>query len=137
MTWHIFICHTTALLCHRLYDAEVVDLSPEVSFLIVVPRAESACAVPGQTEALLQRGDLIALPVQVFEMVHLGTYQRDVISRYSRLSCILELDTVLAHHSHREVCSSSTEKFHSMGFLCMLIILLRLQLAKHCGRPTI
>lgn len=91
-------------LCCRMYDAEVVDLSPEVSFLIVVPRAESACAVPGQTEALLQRGDLIALPVQVFEMVHLGTYQRDVISRYSRLSCILELDTVLAHHSHREVC---------------------------------
>jgi hypothetical protein len=89
-----------------MYDAEVVDLSPEVSFLVVVPRAESACAVPGQTEALLQRGDLIALPVQVFEMVHLGTYQRDVISRYSRLSCILELDTVLAHHSHREVCSS-------------------------------
>ncbi|XP_069684957.1 ankyrin repeat and fibronectin type-III domain-containing protein 1 isoform X3 [Periplaneta americana] len=94
-------------LTHRLYDAEVVDLSPEVSFLIVVPRAESACAVPGQTEALLQRGDLIALPVQVFEMVHLGTYQRDVISRYSRLSCILELDTVLAHHSHREAFSSS------------------------------
>ncbi|PSN43050.1 hypothetical protein C0J52_23158 [Blattella germanica] len=90
-----------------LYDAEVVDLSPEVSFLIVVPRAESACAVPGQTESLLQRDDLIALPVQVFEMVHLGTYQRDVISRYSRLSCILELDTVLAHHSHREAFSSS------------------------------
>ncbi|XP_023708239.1 ankyrin repeat and fibronectin type-III domain-containing protein 1 isoform X3 [Cryptotermes secundus] len=94
-------------LTHRMYDAEVVDLSPEVSFLIVVPRAESACAVPGQTEALLQRGDLIALPVQVFEMVHLGTYQRDVISRYSRLSCILELDTVLAHHSHREAFSAS------------------------------
>jgi hypothetical protein len=95
----------------RMYDAEVVDLSPEVSFLIVVPRAESACAVPGQTESLLQRGDLIALPVQVFEMVHLGTYQRDVISRYSRLSCILELDTVLAHHSHREVCGHSAMMF--------------------------
>jgi hypothetical protein len=100
------------MLCHRMYDAEVVDLSPEVSFLIVVPRAESACAVPGQTEALLQRGDLIALPVQVFEMVHLGTYQREVVSRYSRLSCILELDTILAHHSHREVCSYNCRKFH-------------------------
>lgn len=94
-------------LTHRMYDAEVVELSPDVSFLIVVPRAESACGVPGQTEALLQRGDLISLPVQVFEMVHLGTYQRDVISRYSRISCILELDTVLANHSHREAFSSS------------------------------
>lgn len=94
-------------LSHRLYDVEVVDLSPEVSFLIIVPPAESACAVPGQRDILLQRGDLAALPVQVFEMVHLGTYQRDVISRYSRLSCILELDTVLAHHNHREAFSSS------------------------------
>nr|CAD7439694.1 unnamed protein product [Timema bartmani] len=94
-------------LSHRLYNTEVVDLSPEVSFLIIVPPAESACAAPGQADLLLQRGDLVSLPVQVFEMVHLGTYQRDVISRYSRLSCILELDTVLAHHSHREAFSSS------------------------------
>nr|CAD7431543.1 unnamed protein product [Timema monikensis] len=94
-------------LAHRLYNTEVVDLSPEVSFLIIVPPAESACAAPGQTDLLLQRGDLVSLPVQVFEMVHLGTYQREVISRYSRLSCILELDTVLAHHSHREAFSSS------------------------------
>lgn len=82
---------------------EVVDLSPEVSFLIIVPPAESACAVPGQRDLLLQRGDLAALPVQVFEMVYLSTYQRDVISWYSCLSCILELDTVLAQHNHREV----------------------------------
>ena len=85
-------------------DISLAGCTTQKSFLIVVPRAESACGVPGQTEALLQRGDFIALPVQVFEMVHLGTYQRDVISRYSRISCILELDTVLANHSHREVC---------------------------------
>ncbi|XP_046988010.1 ankyrin repeat and fibronectin type-III domain-containing protein 1 isoform X1 [Schistocerca americana] len=98
---------TQDALAHRLYDTEVVDLSSEVSFLIIVPPAETACAVPGQRDTLLQRGDLISLPVQVFEMVHLGTYQREVISRYSRLSCILELDTVLAHHTHREAFSSS------------------------------
>lgn len=107
LSGNISVCHSV-LLCCRMYDAEVVELSPDVSFLTVVPRAESACGVPGQTEALLQRGDLISLPVQVFEMVHLGTYQRDVISRYSRISCILELDTVLANHSHREVCGSNT-----------------------------
>lgn len=107
--WQHFCLSLCLALCCRMYDAEVVELSPDVSFLIVVPRAESACGVPGQTEALLQRGDLISLPVQVFEMVHLGTYQRDVISRYSRISCILELDTVLANHSHREVCGSNTD----------------------------
>lgn len=93
-------------LVHRLYDSEVIDLTHDVSFLIAVPPAETACCVPGTREILLQRGDLLSLPIQVFEMVHLNTYQRDVISRYSRLSCILELDTAQAQHSHREAFSS-------------------------------
>ncbi|XP_048507343.1 uncharacterized protein LOC105689444 isoform X4 [Athalia rosae] len=92
---------------HRLYDAEVIDLTPTVSFLITVPPAETACSVPGTREILLKRGDLLSLPIQVFEMVHLNTYQKDVINRYSRLSCILELDTALAQHNHREAFSST------------------------------
>lgn len=93
-------------LVHRLYDAEVIDLTHDVSFLIVVPPAETACCVPGTREILLQRSDLLSLPIQVFEMVHLSTYQKDVINRYSRLSCILELDTAQAQHNHREAFSS-------------------------------
>ncbi|KYM92302.1 Ankyrin repeat and fibronectin type-III domain-containing protein 1 [Atta colombica] len=94
------------LLVHRLYDAEVIDLTHDVSFLIAVPPAETACCVPGTREILLQRSDLLSLPIQVFEMVHLNTYQKDVINRYSRLSCILELDTAQAQHNHREAFSS-------------------------------
>ncbi|XP_033178302.1 uncharacterized protein LOC100744875 isoform X5 [Bombus impatiens] len=93
-------------LLHRLYDAEVIDLTHDVSFLIAVPPAETACCVPGTREILLQRGDLLSLPIQVFEMVHLNTYQKDVINRYSRLSCILELDTAQAQYNHREAFSS-------------------------------
>lgn len=92
---------------HRLYDFEVIELSSDVSFLIVCPRAESSCAVPGQREILLQRGDLLSLSIQAFEMVHLKTYQSGIIQKYSRLSCILELDTVLANHSHREAFSTT------------------------------
>lgn len=98
---------TEDALTHRLYDFEVIELSAEVSFLIVCPRAESSCAVPGQREILLQRGDLLSLPIQAFEMVHLKTYQGGIIQKYSRLSCILELDTILANHSHREAFSTS------------------------------
>lgn len=91
---------------NRLYDVEVIELSADVSFLIVCPPAESSCAVPGQREILLQRGDLLSLPIQAFEMVHLKTYQSGIIQKYSRLSCILELDTVLANQSHREAFST-------------------------------
>ncbi|XP_067208007.1 ankyrin repeat and fibronectin type-III domain-containing protein 1 isoform X3 [Linepithema humile] len=92
-------------LAQRLYDAEVIDLTHDVSFLVAVPPAETACCVPGTREILLQRGDLLSLPIPVFEMIHLNTYQKDVNNRYSRLSCILELDTAQAQHNHREAFS--------------------------------
>lgn len=59
-------------LMHRLYDAEVIDLTADVSFLIVVPPAETACSVPGTREILLQRGDLLSLPIQVFGITPVG-----------------------------------------------------------------
>ncbi|XP_040160855.1 uncharacterized protein LOC120898713 isoform X2 [Anopheles arabiensis] len=94
-------------IAHRLYDVEVIELNADVSFLIICPPAESSCAVPGQKESLLQRGDLFSMPIQAFEMIHLKTYQGSIIQKYSRLSCILELDTMLANHLHREAFSSS------------------------------
>lgn len=94
-------------LCHRLYDYEVVEISDEVSFIIICPSVELSCAVPGQREILLQRGDLLSLPIQVFEMIHLNTYQNNIIQRYSKLSCILELDAATANHLHREAFSNS------------------------------
>lgn len=92
---------------HRLYDAEVIDLTEDVSFIVVCPSAEMSCSVPGQREILLQRGDLLSLPIQVFEMIHLNTYQSSIIQKYSKLSCLLELDAATANHLHREAFSNS------------------------------
>lgn len=92
---------------HRLYDTEVIDLTDEVSFIVICPCAEFSCSVPGQREILLQRGDLLSLPIQVFEMIHLNTYQSSIIQKYSKLSCLLELDAATANHLHREAFSNS------------------------------
>lgn len=92
---------------HRLYDAEVIDLTEDVSFIVICPSAEMSCSVPGQREILLQRGDLLSLPIQVFEMIHLNTYQSNIIQKYSKLSCLLELDAATANHLHREAFSNS------------------------------
>ncbi|XP_017782500.1 PREDICTED: uncharacterized protein LOC108566897 isoform X2 [Nicrophorus vespilloides] len=92
---------------HRLYDTEIIDLTDEVSFIVICPSAEFSCSVPGQREMLLQRGDLLSLPIPVFEMIHLNTYQNNIIQRYSRLNCVLELDSATANHLHREAFSNS------------------------------
>ncbi|XP_017855651.1 PREDICTED: uncharacterized protein LOC108608675 isoform X1 [Drosophila arizonae] len=92
---------------HRLYDVEIIELSRDISFLIVCPSVEASCAVPGQSELLLQRNEFVSLSIQAFEMIHLRTYQPAIVQKYARLSCILDLDTALATHSHREAFSSS------------------------------
>ncbi|XP_067670804.1 ankyrin repeat and fibronectin type-III domain-containing protein 1-like isoform X2 [Haliotis asinina] len=91
---------------HRVYDFEVIELSPQVSFIIVLPPAEEVCIVPGQTDDLTDKKDLSFLPVQVFEMINYYTYHPEFISRYSRLSSIIEMDVNLAQQAHREAFSS-------------------------------
>ncbi|RWS25945.1 Ankyrin repeat and fibronectin type-III domain-containing protein 1-like protein [Leptotrombidium deliense] len=87
---------------HRLYDIEVIELNSDVSFILLLPPVESVCLVPGQRDALTDNQNFIHLPVQIFEMVHLNTYQSTFIARYSRVSSILEMDTMVAMHAQRE-----------------------------------
>lgn len=98
-----------AAMLHRLYDVEVIDLTSEMSFLVICPSAENAipCGVPGQSDCdlLLKRSDLMCLPLIVHEMIHLKTYQPNIIQKYSRLSCIIEFDMMVANHKHREAFS--------------------------------
>ncbi|XP_073945576.1 ankyrin repeat and fibronectin type III domain containing protein wide awake [Choristoneura fumiferana] len=96
---------TETAITHRIYDLEVIELNTDVSFIMLCPPAEQACSVPGQKEILLQKGDLLSLPIQAFEMIHLQTYHTNILNKYSKLSCVLELDVALAAHSHREAFS--------------------------------
>jgi ankyrin repeat and fibronectin type-III domain-containing protein 1 len=98
-----------AAMFHRLYDVEVIELNPDISFLIICPSAENAipCAVPGQSDLILKRSDLMCLPLIVHEMIHLRTYQPSIIHKYARLSCIIEFDMMVANHKHREAFSSN------------------------------
>ncbi|CAI9739730.1 ankyrin repeat and fibronectin type-III domain-containing protein 1 isoform X1 [Octopus vulgaris] len=92
---------------HRLYDLEVVELSKDVAFLVLLPPTEDVCIVPGKDiEPFTQYTELLTLPVQVFEMNHMTTYQPDLLSLYSRLSSILECDLGLAQQAQREAFSS-------------------------------
>ncbi|XP_043191220.1 ankyrin repeat and fibronectin type-III domain-containing protein 1-like [Amphibalanus amphitrite] len=91
---------------HRLYNAEVLELNGTTSFLLLVPAADQVCSIK-QTEELTAPNDCLRLPVQIFEMVHMMTYQRSFVSRYSRISSILETDTIMAQHAHREAFSDA------------------------------
>ncbi|XP_022235199.1 ankyrin repeat and fibronectin type-III domain-containing protein 1-like [Limulus polyphemus] len=87
---------------HRLYDIDVIEFSPNVSFILVLPPVENICSVPGQYDELTSRMDCMPLPIQVFEMLNMTTYESNFIANYSRLSSILEMDTLMAQHAQRE-----------------------------------
>lgn len=144
---------------HRIHDIEIIELSSDISFILVLPSMENVCSVPGHSDEFSSQHGLVALPVQIFEMsmqvllnfsmfrnivvitdqrryhdssyiliviiitiwyisVHMNTYQRDFINRYSRLSSILEMDTIMAQHAHREVlCVTIIHKIISLKTL--------------------
>lgn len=53
---------------HRMYDMEVIEFSNDVTFILILPPVENVCIVPGQSDELIEKQDLMLLPVQVFEM---------------------------------------------------------------------
>ncbi|CAG2107116.1 unnamed protein product, partial [Medioppia subpectinata] len=93
---------------HRIYDIEIIELSPDVSFILLLPPVENVCSIFSQIDDQLPLNfNLIYLPLRTFEMINLNTYQQTFIARYSRISAILEMDILVAQQQHREAFSST------------------------------
>ncbi|RUS88955.1 hypothetical protein EGW08_003291, partial [Elysia chlorotica] len=91
---------------HRIYDLEVLELSPTVTMILVMPSIEEICIAPGHSDSLAKRADYSFLPVQIFESIHMKTYLPEFFSLFARLSAIVEMDGVLAQQGHREAFST-------------------------------
>ena len=92
---------------HRLYASEIIELSSEVSVILVLPGSDTICSMADNRPSLnLQRNDLLTLPLQIFESVHLGTYHLDLLSAYCRASLLMDFDLILAKQTHREAFSN-------------------------------
>ena len=60
---------------HRLYDLEVVELSEDVSYILLLPPIEGVCSIPGHSEEMTEQPHYQTLPVQVFEMSECPYYR--------------------------------------------------------------
>ncbi|XP_019640426.1 PREDICTED: ankyrin repeat and fibronectin type-III domain-containing protein 1-like [Branchiostoma belcheri] len=92
---------------HRLFCTEVLELDHNVSMLLLVPPVEEVCCAPGQTHHLFQQDSFLTLPLQVFELVHMTTFQRNFFDQYATLSSQLEVENFLVQHQCREAFSDS------------------------------
>ncbi|XP_069503032.1 ankyrin repeat and fibronectin type-III domain-containing protein 1-like isoform X3 [Ambystoma mexicanum] len=91
----------------RLYSQEVLDFGGHVSFLLLLPPSDDVCTAPGQNNPYTPRSGFLTLPLQIFELVHFFTYDRDFISQYCQVSALLELESLLSQQSLREAFSDS------------------------------
>jgi len=95
---------------HRIYDQEVIELNSEVLFILICPSTDDICTPPNQTDRFTELFGYSALPVQAFEMSNMLTYQTKLMSSYSRLSSILELETFCTQQELREtICETHTD----------------------------
>ena len=93
---------------HRIYDSEIIQLGSEVSLILIMPATDLVCSVNQTSMAIdLNRGDLALVPLQSWEMLHLSTYHRKMLSLFAKLSSILELDLNIARQIQREAMSPS------------------------------
>ena len=94
---------------HRLFRLEVVEVHPDVSFILLIPSTADVCSAPGQKPILTaeEKRGCLTIPVPVFEMAHLCTYQPDFISLYCRLSAFLDFFVSVLQQLLRQAFSDS------------------------------
>jgi hypothetical protein len=75
-----------------------------------LPPADAVCSFSeNRSSSVLinpKRNDLILLPLQVFEVTHLASFQPALLKAYCRSSLALDFELLLAKQSHREAFSS-------------------------------
>uniref|UniRef100_A0A8R1XW39 Fibronectin type-III domain-containing protein n=1 Tax=Onchocerca volvulus TaxID=6282 RepID=A0A8R1XW39_ONCVO len=76
----------------RIYRLQVFQLQFGVSFIILLPKIEDVCTEPSYSplKSSTVEKDCFILPLQVFEAIHLCTYNPDFIGTYCRLSLFIE-----------------------------------------------
>uniref|UniRef100_A0A914ZD59 Fibronectin type-III domain-containing protein n=1 Tax=Panagrolaimus superbus TaxID=310955 RepID=A0A914ZD59_9BILA len=79
---------------HRLFKFQVLQLHPDVSFILIFPRAEDVCQVHASYSAIDEYNDrckgCASIPIPVFEMISFSTYQPDFIATYCRMNIFIE-----------------------------------------------
>ena len=96
---------------HRIYAREVIELSPNVSAIIVLPPPQSICFLetPDSKENnsqqcsinIEERNDLLSIPLSTFELIHMSAYNQQLLSNYCRGNTLLEMEVQILKQNQR------------------------------------
>ncbi|KHN82455.1 Ankyrin repeat and fibronectin type-III domain-containing protein 1 [Toxocara canis] len=96
----------------RLYRLQVFELNFGVSFILLLPKTEDVCSAPSCSWNVVEESDhkrgCLSLPMPIFEMIHLYTYNLNFITTYCHLSIFIEHFLVVVQYEQRN-CLLETE----------------------------
>ena len=64
----------------------------------------------------MRRSDLLLMPLPMFELIHLGAYNIELLVSYIRVMSFLDLDLVLAKQVIRQTFGASSNVFIFAAF---------------------
>uniref|UniRef100_A0A672ZWM5 Fibronectin type-III domain-containing protein n=3 Tax=Sphaeramia orbicularis TaxID=375764 RepID=A0A672ZWM5_9TELE len=85
---------------YGVYTRELVQFGDKLSMLLLLPPSEDFSSSYWPLVGTKEPG--LTMPLQIFELVHFWTYERDFLSKYCQAWVRLELDTHLAQQALRE-----------------------------------
>ncbi|KAM3864406.1 ankyrin repeat and fibronectin type-III domain-containing protein 1 [Diretmus argenteus] len=85
---------------YGVYTRELLQFGDKVSMLLLLPPSEDFSSSYWPLVGTKEPG--LTMPLQIFELVHFWTYERDFLSQYCQAWVRLELDTHLAQQALRE-----------------------------------
>ncbi|XP_038550800.1 ankyrin repeat and fibronectin type-III domain-containing protein 1-like [Micropterus salmoides] len=85
---------------YGVYTRELLQFGDKLSMLLLLPPSEDFSSSYWPVVGTKEPG--LTMPLQIFELVHFWTYERDFLSQYCQAWVRLELDTHLAQQALRE-----------------------------------
>lgn len=89
---------------YGVYTRDLLQFGGKVSMLLLLPPSEDFSSSYWPLVGTKEPG--LTLPLQIFELVHFWTYERDFLCQYCQAWVRLELDTHLAQQALREALDS-------------------------------
>lgn len=85
---------------YGVYTRELLQFGEKLSMLLLLPPSEDFSSSYWPLVGTKEPG--LTMPLQIFELVHFWTYERDFLAQYCQAWVRLELDTHLAQQALRE-----------------------------------
>ena len=92
---------------YLLYTEEIVELNEDISILFAVPPPLDVVTAPGVQDTFVSNSKFTAIPLSSVKLSHLTVFHPNYSSKYSYISCVLDILGLIIGQKSKEAFSNS------------------------------